>query len=228
MTLAIGVNALPGIVKTIAAGLTERWKTVNFKPLNIIICENILNAKQFFEELIIQELTTDKLQIFRETIGLVETSVGRMVPLSSPGMQLNKPLLVCVEEYCGLSIDKDAFEGEIPEISNLKPFSTFNYYVQSDLYMHNTCFIRILFCHFRRKWFSAKTLYQHAKDLLSRFSNRGLADTVVRVGRDPARKLSKNDRIVGAWLLFQKHGIKPVFISVGIAAGLLFAQATDE
>ena len=67
MALAIGVNALPGIVKTIAAGLTERWKTVNFKPLNIIICENILNAKQFFEELIIQKLTTDKLQIFRET-----------------------------------------------------------------------------------------------------------------------------------------------------------------
>lgn len=76
--------------------------------------------------------------------------------------------------------------------------------------------------------FSAKILCEHAEDLLSRFSNRGLADTVVRVGRDPARKLSKNDSLVGAWLLFQKHGIKPVFISVGIAAGLLFAQATDE
>src|SRR5665648_1142924 len=136
MALAIGVFALPGIDKTIDTSLTQRWKTGNFKPLNIIICDNLLYAKQFLEELIIQELTTDNLQIFRETIGLVEASTGRIVPTVSPEMQRNNPLLVCVEEYCELPVDKDAFKGEIPEISNLKPFSPFNYYVQRKLYMH--------------------------------------------------------------------------------------------
>jgi mannitol-1-phosphate 5-dehydrogenase len=183
-----------------------------------------------------------------------------MVPVVSPEMQRNNPLLVCVEEYCELPVDKDAFNGEIPEISNLKPFSPFNYYVQRKLYMHNMAHCLSAYLGFYKGvhyiWeacndstvklitlralfeaslaiseengFPAKILYEHAEDLLSRFGNRGLGDTVVRVGRDPVRKLSKNDRMIGAGLLCQKYGIKPVFISVGIAAGLVFAPIADE
>ncbi len=39
---------------------------------------------------------------------------------------------------------------------------------------------------------------EHAHDLLVRFSNRDLNDTVTRVGRDPRRKLSPRDRFLGA------------------------------
>jgi len=115
MALAIGVIALPGIDKTIDTSLTQRWKTGNFKPLNIIICENLLNAKQFLEELIIQELTTDKLQIFRETIGLVEASIRRMVPvadeLAFAGQEkISKDGIAgAVREFCGIDDSNDMF-----------------------------------------------------------------------------------------------------------------------
>ena len=41
-------------------------------------------------------------------------------------------------------------------------------------------------------------LRAHVADLLARFANRVLADPVVRLGRDPLRKLAPSDRLVGA------------------------------
>jgi len=66
------------------------------------------------------------------------------------------------------------------------------------------------------------------KDLLRRFNNRALGDTVVRVGRDPIRKLGPNDRLVGAARLTQSYGITPLNICRGIAAAIFFNYPKDE
>ncbi len=57
-------------------------------------------------------------------------------------------------------------------------------------------------------------------DLLRRFANGALGDTVERVGRDPARKLRADDRLVGAALLCLEEGIEPLHIVRAIAAAL--------
>lgn len=44
-------------------------------------------------------------------------------------------------------------------------------------------------------------------DILVRYGNPLLADTISRVGRDPMRKLRRDDRLVGAALLCNRHGI---------------------
>jgi mannitol-1-phosphate 5-dehydrogenase len=71
-------------------------------------------------------------------------------------------------------------------------------------------------------------LLGHCEDLIFRFSNKLLGDTVERVGKDPVRKLSSNDRLAGAAELCLSKGIKPVFISIGIAAGFIFNPKSDE
>ena len=71
-------------------------------------------------------------------------------------------------------------------------------------------------------------LIDHADNLLYRFENRALADTVDRVGKDTIRKLGSNDRLVGALKLCEKHGVDASYICIGIAAGMLFAPETDE
>ncbi len=53
--------------------------------------------------------------------------------------------------------------------------------------------------------FSREDLFEHIEDLLYRFSNRALGDTIQRVGRDLPRKLSFSDRIVGAMNLAISH-----------------------
>ena len=63
MATAVGVNVLPKIVKPIVSGLKKRWQIGNTSPLNIIICENLLDANQYLEQLLKQELEEDERKI---------------------------------------------------------------------------------------------------------------------------------------------------------------------
>ena len=60
----------------------------------------------------------------------------------------------------------------------------------------------------------------HITDLLHRFTNAALKDTCARVGGDPGRKLSADDRLIGSSLLALEQGVTPAYIAVGAAAGL--------
>jgi mannitol-1-phosphate 5-dehydrogenase len=70
-------------------------------------------------------------------------------------------------------------------------------------------------------------LEAHIADLGRRFANRALGDTTFRLARDPLRKLSPEDRLVGAARLAEKAGTKPEALSWGIAAGYRFDAADD-
>lgn len=73
-----------------------------------------------------------------------------------------------------------------------------------------------------------KMLIDHADNLLFRFKNIALGDTISRVGKDTKRKLGENDRLIGALNLCEKHGIDGSYICIGIAAGLLFNPEGDD
>ena len=70
-------------------------------------------------------------------------------------------------------------------------------------------------------------LREHTQDLLHRFSNRALGDTIFRLGRDPLRKLAPADRLVGAARLAEKAGLVPAALAEGIAAGYCFDASAD-
>ncbi|MBN1262632.1 MAG: hypothetical protein JXB35_18265, partial [Anaerolineae bacterium] len=71
-------------------------------------------------------------------------------------------------------------------------------------------------------------LDEHITLLLPRLANRALPDTLIRLGRDPLRKLSPKERLVGAARLAEKAGVSPEALSWGIAAGYLFDYAEDS
>ncbi|MBR3844644.1 MAG: mannitol dehydrogenase [Clostridia bacterium] len=64
----------------------------------------------------------------------------------------------------------------------------------------------------------------HVLDLLNRFGNRQLGDTVKRVGNDLNRKLNPNDRIVGALNMCVAQGITPNYICLAAAAAMNFSH----
>jgi mannitol-1-phosphate 5-dehydrogenase len=68
---------------------------------------------------------------------------------------------------------------------------------------------------------------QFVEDLMVRFENKLLVDSFDRVGRDPKRKLSEGDRLVGAFKMVKEEGGVPAHIAVGIAAGYLFDLESD-
>lgn len=63
-----------------------------------------------------------------------------------------------------------------------------------------------------------------ANDLIKRFGNKYLGDTVFRVGSDLKRKLGENDRLVGTINLCEKHNVDATYIKIGVAAALLFGE----
>lgn len=65
------------------------------------------------------------------------------------------------------------------------------------------------------------------QELLYRFNNKKLGIAVPRLGLDPVRKLSKEDRLVGPALLCEKHGVTPAFLALGIAAGYCYQNEED-
>jgi mannitol-1-phosphate 5-dehydrogenase len=60
-----------------------------------------------------------------------------MVPAVPAELSSENPLAVCVEEFCQLPVDKEAFKAGIPEMVNLQPFSPFEFFIERKLFMHN-------------------------------------------------------------------------------------------
>ena len=136
MATAVGVNVLKFIVGNIAEGIKLR-RSRGGAPLNILICENLMDANHVIEGMIKEYLNDEEKAWFDENIGLVEASIGRMVPVQTEEMKDGDPMRVCVESYGFLPVDKDAFKGEIPNIKNMVPFAPFDFYLKRKLYVHN-------------------------------------------------------------------------------------------
>ena len=251
MATAVGARILKFIVPNIVAGLRKRW-AMGAKPLNIIICENLMDANKILEGMLKEQLTREEIALFDETVGLVEASIGRMVPVQTEEMKDGEMMRVCVEKYGFLPVDKAAFKGEIPKLNNLVPYAPFDFYIKRKLYVHNmghaTCaylgdllgldyiyqaiaqpWVRLIVHNAMLESAMALTgkygadlsaLQMHIADLLNRFTNAALGDTCQRVGGDPARKLSPEDRLIGSAKLAMEQGMTPAYIAVGAAAGV--------
>lgn len=261
MATAVGVNVLKFIIPNIVEGLRLR-KQRNLPPFNIIICENLMDANKVIEGMIKEKLTEEEIAWFDENIGLVEASIGRMVPVQTEEMKDGNPLRVCVETYGYLPVDKEAFKGEIPDIKNMVPFAPFDYFIKRKLYVHNMGHAT---CAYLGDLLGLEYIYEaidndevyiivkgameesaralskkygvpledimlHISDLLVRFTNAALRDTCDRVGREPARKLSAKDRLIGSSTLAYEMGITPAYISIGAAAALFryMKEAEDK
>ena len=136
MATAVGVNILKFIVPNLAAGIRKRMQ-IQGGPLNIIICENLMDADKVLRAMLKAELSEEENLWFDKNVGLVEASIGRMVPVQTEEMKAGNPLRVCVEQYGFLPVDKAAFKGEIPKINNMIPFEPFDFYIKRKLYVHN-------------------------------------------------------------------------------------------
>lgn len=232
-----GVNVLPHIAPVIERGLALRDKGVD-----IVICENLMDADSYLRGLIKTDLP----------VGFVEASVGRMVPVMTDEMRAADPLCVWVEPFCTLYVDKDAFQNPIPDIRGMQPDAPFSYYIQSKLYLHNMGHALAAYMGMQKgytyiweamedadiaacvkdaMYASAEalslehgrpfeTVKAYADDLMQRFCNRYLGDTTKRVGRDTRRKLMPDDRFLGAIQLCQKHHISTDAIKRGVMAAL--------
>ena len=256
---AVGVNALQHVAPAIAMGIKLRADGGVPEPLNIIICENLLHASDVLRSYILESLPAGYADYVRRSVGFVESVVSRMVPVMTEEQRQRDRLLVVVEEYKRLPVDRRGFVGEIPEIVGFEPYDNFEAYVERKLFTHNlghaaAAYLGYLRGHeyiyqamndpavlavvkaalaetgealIARHGFTPEEHQEHIDDLLHRFANVALGDTVARVGRDPIRKLGPNDRLVGSAKLAVEYGITPKNVCLATAAALMFDNPDD-
>jgi len=249
MATSLGSAVLQKVSPIIASGFSKRMNLTG-KPLNLMICENLKDSAKALHGWLDEALPPTEKTFLGERCGLIETAIGRMVPVTP--LDKEDPLHVVVEEYGFLPVDKDAFVGKLPDVQGLIPFSPFSFYEERKLYLHNMGHAICAYFGMRQGYEtiadaitnplihlivqSAMTesaamlskkyeipfsqIFDHAEDLLLRFRNRALNDTCERVGRDPIRKIAAGDRLAGALVLCGEYGIHSVFIALGYAVAL--------
>jgi len=257
---AVGNDNLKEIIPIIAEGIKIRLEREIFKPVDIIIAENLRNAADFFEEQLRKFLPQDYIHDY---IGLVETSIGKMVPIMTRA-DLEKDITqVFAESYNTLILDKKGFKNELPGIRGLDPKENMKAWVDRKSFIHNLghataayfgslkhpervylyelladeevrIFVRntmIQSGNILQKLypgeFSDTDILEHIDDLIFRFQNRSLGDTIFRVGMDLYRKLSEEDRLAGA--IHQAIDLEMPFSNIlkSLVYGIHF-RATDE
>ncbi len=130
LSTAIGPAILPRIVPNIAKGLAQRNR-----PLNILLCENLRGAADIVREILRKELPVD--YPLDERVGLVATSIGKMVPIMPVEVRARDPLEVWAEAYNKIVADRHGFIGDVPEVPGLVVRDCFEAYVDQKLFVHN-------------------------------------------------------------------------------------------
>jgi len=134
---AVGVNVLPAVAPGIAQGVKKRADRFGDRPLNVIICENLSHASEFLNEKVKETLPAEYHSYLDRNIGFVESVVARMVPIMTEEQKREDPLLVVVEPFKILPVDRAAWVGDMPEIVGVEYRDTFQGYVDRKLFGHN-------------------------------------------------------------------------------------------
>jgi mannitol-1-phosphate 5-dehydrogenase len=261
LAVSVGLNGLKSIFPLVAKGLEMRLKTDNPIPLDIIIAENMRNADIYFHSEL-TKLLPDGYPL--DTMaGLIETSIGKMVPIMQKKDIQEDMLQIFAEPYNTLILNKKAFRNPIPEIQGLAPKDNMKAWVDRKLFIHNLghaaaaytgylfnpgfvyiyealeekeVFEKVLGAMLqaadvlRKKYpgeFSEKDLNDHINDLLARFRNKALGDTIFRVGCDLMRKLGPEDRLAGAIRSAVEYDLPYDRILYALVCGCHF-RARDE
>ncbi|MCS7310888.1 MAG: mannitol-1-phosphate 5-dehydrogenase, partial [Armatimonadetes bacterium] len=93
---AVGVNVLRRVAPSLARGIALRSQNPDAPPLNILICENQLDANQILREAVLEQLPAELHGYVDSHVGFVLCVVSRMVPLMTPEERKADPLAIKV------------------------------------------------------------------------------------------------------------------------------------
>jgi len=261
LAISVGKNAIEKVIPVIASGLELRYKRNPASPLDIILAENMRSAAEFVRSELIRDLPQDfPVDTF---VGLIETSIGKMVPIM-PLAELEKdPLVIFEEPYNTLILDAKGFKNPIPKVKGLAPQRNIKAWVDRKAFIHNlghataayygnylypeAVYMYEVLAHTEVESFTREVMLQsadilryaypddftfsdledHINDLIFRFRNRALLDTVFRVGQDLTRKLGADDRFMGAIKLAMRYQMPYDKIVKAMSFGFVF-NGKDE
>lgn len=255
ITTAVGLVILPRIAPAIAEGIVARMEAGSEEYLNIIACENAIKASSQLKEAVYNNLSDEAKAYADKYVGFPDCSVDRIVPPvrceniidvvvesyfewnveeasfkgevpKINGMNLAGNLMAyierklftlntghCITAYLGYlkghkTIDESIADEEIYEV--VKAAMT-----ESGMGL------------VKKHGLDKDAHMKYIDKIISRFRNPHLVDDVVRVGREPLRKLSPTDRLTNPTTTAAGFGLPVDHLLVGIAAAPLYKNEED-
>jgi mannitol-1-phosphate 5-dehydrogenase len=257
ITTAVGPTVLNIISKSIAVGIEKRALQSRQTPLNIIAAENMVRGTSQLKAAVYEHLSDELKEFADANVGFVDSAVDRIVPPAEegetdplavtvetfcewivdqtqfvgdipniPGMECTDNLMAFVERklftlntghlitaYQGVlagyetikqSIEDDAIRAEVKAA------------------MEESGAVLI-----KRYGFDPQAHAAYIDKILGRFANPYLRDEVDRVGRQPIRKLSPQDRLIKPLNGTLEYGLSNSHLINGIAAAFHYKNDDD-
>lgn len=255
LTTAVGLRVLGFIAPTIAKGIQKRIADGSTEPMNIIACENAIRATSQLKEHVYGILSEEEKAYCEKYVGFADCSVDRIVPPvrsenpvdvvvekycewnvekaslkgeipEIPGMNLADNLMAyiqrklftlntghCITAYTGILAGHKTIDQAIsdPKIYDLVKAAM----TQSGDGLS------------QRFGFDKEAHYKYIDKIINRFKNPYLKDDVTRVGREPLRKLSADDRLVSPLTTAMSYGLPVDKLVLGIGAALRYNNPED-
>lgn len=255
ITTAVGLRILPIIAPSIAQGIEKRAAQGINEYLNIVACENAIRGTSQLKAAVYEKLSEEGKAYADKYVGFADCSVDRIVPpvkcdnpidvvveayyewnveeaaLKGPipeikGMNLAGNLEAyierklftlntghCITAYLGClkgfaTIDEAIADEEIFKI------------VKSAMTESGMGLVQ-------KHGLDKEAHLKYIDKIIGRFNNPYLKDDVLRVGRDPLRKLSPTDRLANPTLTAAGFGLPVDNLLVGIAAALHYKDDKD-
>jgi mannitol-1-phosphate 5-dehydrogenase len=253
VTTAVGPNVLRFIAPVIAAALTDR--PAGMAPLAVMACENAINATDILKAAVVAALPELSAEWIRERAVFANTAVDRIVPAQAAGSGLDVTVEDFFEWAIDRTpFGGDA--PVIPDahyVDDLAPYierklftvntghATVAYHGflagattlaeaigidavrrEVEAVLGETSAVLI-----GKHEFDAEVHAAYVQRCLERFANPHLPDTPVRVGRQPLRKLSRNERFISPAVEFAARGSLPEALIRAIGAAVQFDVPED-
>ncbi|MFI3209886.1 MAG: mannitol-1-phosphate 5-dehydrogenase [Peptostreptococcaceae bacterium] len=255
ITTAVGPVVLPRIAKTLAEGIKLRKENNVVENLNVIACENAIYASQILKEEVVKFLDEETVKYVEEYVGFPNCSVDRIVPPIKNENILDVTVEAFYEwnvEQAGFKGEIPQIEG-MNLADNLMAYierklftlntghavaAYLGYIYGIDTIDKSVCDEKIRNIVKDAMIESGKGLiakygfeedvhFKYIDKILKRFENPYLNDDVVRVGREPIRKLSCNDRLVKPLLNAKNYDVEVDNLVIGLAAALHYKNDKD-
>ncbi|KAI0260976.1 mannitol-1-phosphate 5-dehydrogenase [Gloeopeniophorella convolvens] len=256
ITTAVGPPILDKIAPTIARGLQAR-RAAGGGALNVIACENMVGQTEALGAAVRQHLSDAEREWAAEHVGFANCSVDRIVPAppradnpldvgveefsewavdrSALRAPLDPPVRgITLTDSLGSYIERKLFTLNCGHATTAYLGFVHGYHtideaiadpaladvVRGALKEGGAALVK-------KHGFDEEKHAQYVERVLSRFANTKLHDDVVRVGRQPLRKLAKGDRLLGPTTMAHDYGLPVDNLTRGIAAAFLFDVKDD-
>ena len=254
VTTAVGLGILPRIAGALAAGIAERQAQGVTEYLNVIACENGLRASSQLKEHVYSHLTEEQKAYADEYVAFPDCSVDRIVPpiksenpidvvvekfyewnverasikgdLQMEGMNLADNLIAYIERKLFTLNTGHAITAYLGKLKGLSTIA--DSIADEEIYTIVKAAMQESGEGLVAKYgFDHDAHFAYIDKIIGRFRNPHLQDDVTRVGREPLRKLSANDRLIKPTMTAIEHGFATPNLVLGIGAALHYNNPED-